>query len=74
LQILLFITHVSVYYNASEFWWEAVAATAIVSPLLITPLYFTPMLRDVFIREYAMSPSNTCSSDLSGKLLFSEEV
>jgi hypothetical protein len=71
LQVLFIIAHVVVYYKASEFWWQALVAMAIVSPLLITPLYFLPMLRDVFVRAYAMAPSNTHNS---GKLLFSEEV
>ena len=74
LQVILIIAQVVIYYNASEFWWQALAAAAIISPLLIAPLYFTPILRDVFVRAYAMAPSNTRSSDLSGKLLFSEEV
>jgi hypothetical protein len=74
LQVLFIIAHVVFYYNASEFWWQALVATAIVSPLLIAPLYVMPILRDVFVRAYAMAPSTTRNSDLSDKLLFSEEV
>ncbi|KAM3259574.1 hypothetical protein ACQJBY_051070 [Aegilops geniculata] len=54
LEVLFFMVHVVLYYNSTEVWWQALAAAVIVSPLVIMPLYFLPMLRDVFMRAYAM--------------------
>lgn len=74
LQVAFFIAHFFIYYKATNVWWQALLAVALVSPLLIAPLYYTPILRDVFVRAYAMGPSNTRISDLRAKLMYSEEV
>lgn len=70
LEVLFFMAHVVFYYNSTEVWWQALAAAAIVSPLFIMPLYFLPMLRDVFVRAYAMGPPKFRSN----KLLSCEQV
>jgi hypothetical protein len=70
LEVLFFMAHVIFCYNAIEVWWQALAAAVIVSPLFIIPLYLLPMLRDVFVRVYAMGTPNVCSN----KLLSCEQV
>lgn len=64
LEVLFFMAHVVFCYNAVEVWWQALAAVVIVSPLFIM------MLRDVFVRAYAMGTPNVCSN----KLLSCEQV
>jgi hypothetical protein len=69
LEVVFFFAHILIYHRTTHDWWQALLGVAIVSPLFIAPLYVMPICRDVFVRAYAMAPSDIHSSDTSKPLI-----
>jgi hypothetical protein len=69
LEVVFFFGHILIYHRTTHDWWQALLGVAIVSPLFIAPLYAMPILRDAFVRAYAMAPCHIHSSDDSKPLI-----